>query len=60
MTYAGNEVSETSAVLSVEEEISNAKERARKPIQERIRVSSKCTIIVRVGEGRATREIEII
>jgi hypothetical protein len=59
--FAGNEVcNESSDILTAEEEIERAKERASNTVQYRRRVSSKSSLIVGFGEGRATREIELI
>ena len=60
--FAGNKQckANSSAVpLSAEEEILRANDRAYAPLQSN-RPSSKSSLIVGYGEGRATREIEII
>ena len=46
--------------LSPEEYVLMATRRAAIPIQFRKRVTSKATIVLGVGEGRATREVELI
>ena len=59
--FAGNkqcEVSQTSAP-SAQEEILLAKQRAHMP-ERNTQPSSKSSIVVGYGEGRATREIELI
>ena len=48
------------APLSAEEEILRAKQRAHVLGRKSKRPSSKTSLIVGYGEGRATREIEII
>ena len=61
--FSGNMVCEenTSATpLSAEEEILRAKQRAHIPAGQRKRPSSKSTLVIGLGEGRATREIELI
>lgn len=61
--YSGNTVckeSSSALPLSAEEEIARAKQRAHVPSQQRKRPSSKSTLVVGLGEGRATREIELI
>lgn len=62
IVYSGNEPSQTNepSSLTAAEEIEKAKLRARLPPQARKRPSSKSTLIVGLGEGRATREIELI
>ena len=60
--FAGNkqcEANSSAAPLSAEEEILRAKDRAYAPLQNN-RASSKSSLVVGYGEGRATREIEII
>jgi len=60
--FAGNkqcEVNSSAAPLSAEEEILRAKNRAYAPLQNN-RPSSKSSLVVGYGEGRATQEIEII
>lgn len=62
-TYSGNEVHEDSSsvtALTAEEEIQRAKQRAHTPGQKRKRPSSKSCLVVGLGEGRATWEIELI
>ncbi|KAJ7373273.1 hypothetical protein OS493_012862 [Desmophyllum pertusum] len=61
--YSGNTVckeSSSAIPLFAEEEIARAKQRAHVPSQRRKRPSSKSTLVVGLGEGRATREIELI
>lgn len=61
--YSGNvayEENKSATLLSAEEEILRAKERAHIPRQQRKRPSSKSTLVVGLGEGRATQEIELI
>ena len=59
--FAGNqEIADPTVAMSAEQEIANAKERANKPLQERQRTSSKSMLIVGLGEGRTTREIELV
>ena len=58
--FSGNTVCEEEAApLSAEEEIARAKARVNAG-QKRKRPSSKSTLTVGYGEGRATREIELI
>jgi len=58
--FAGNEqCNDDTEVLSVEEEIERAKQQSREGLR-RKRSSSKSSLIVGYGEGRATREIELI
>ena len=60
--YSGNERHEDSSSvtpLTVKEEILRAKQRAYTG-QKRKRPSSKSCLAVGLGEGRATREIELI
>ena len=47
-------------MISAEEEIARAKQRAHVPGNKRKRPSSKSSLVVGYGEGHATREIEII
>ena len=61
--YSGNERHEDSSSvtpLTEEEEILWAKQRAYTPGQKRKRTSSKSCLVVGLGEGRATQEIELI
>lgn len=61
--FAGNESCDEGnqfSTLSTEEEIARAKQRAHVPGNKRKRPSSKSSLVVGYGEGRATREIEII
>ena len=63
--YAGNNLCEgqghdPATPLSAEQEILQAKQRAHLPGEKRRRPSSKSLMIVGYGEGRATREIELI
>ena len=62
--YSGNERHEDSSSvtpLTAEEEmILRAKQRAYTPGQKRKRPLSKSCLVVGLGEGRATREIELI
>ena len=61
--YSGNspvEREQMIAPLSAEEEILRAKQRAHVLVRKSKRPSSKTSLIVGYGEGRATREIEII
>lgn len=61
--YSGNspvEGEQMTAPLSAEEEILRAKQRAHVLGRKGKRPSSKTSLIVGYGEGRATREIEII
>lgn len=59
---AGNKICDGNAgTLSAEEEIARAKAQVYTPVDnERKRPSSKSTLTVGYGEGRATREVEII
>ena len=52
--------SEPTEVLTAEEEIEQAKQRGRKAVDQRRRLSSKSTLVVGYGEGRANREVELI
>jgi len=59
--YSGNSLVEREqmiAPLSAEEEILRAKQRVHVPVRKRKRPSSKTSLIVGYGEGKATREIE--
>ena len=61
--FSGNEMCEEEEKdegLPAEEEIKRAKRRAYVPGQKRKRPSSKSSLIVGYGEGRATREVELI
>ena len=59
--FAGNESEDSPVSLSAEDEIARAKERAYTPAgKKRKRLSSKSVFTVGYGEGRATREVEII
>ena len=60
--FASNEICEESPTsLSAEDEIARAKEQAHAPTgRKRKRLSSKSLLTVEYGEGRATREVEII
>lgn len=61
--FSGNvvcdEQTSTTTPLSAEEEIARAKQRVHQR-QQRKRPSSKSTLVVGPGEGRSTREIELI
>ena len=61
--FSGNEMCEEEEGeegLSAEEEIKRAKQRVYVPGQKMKRPSSKSSLIVGYGEGRATREVELI
>ena len=58
--FSGNEQCEEQAELSAEEEIRRVKQRVHASGQKRKRPSSKSSLIVGYGEGRATREVELI
>ena len=62
--FSGNEMCEEEEQeeegLSAEEEIKRAKQRVYVPGQKRKRPSSKSSLIVGYGKGRATREVELI
>jgi len=61
--YSGNspvEREQMIAPLSAEEEILRAKQRVHVPVRKRKRPSSKTSLIIGYGEGKATREIELI
>ena len=63
MLFCGNNPADectTNATLSAEEEIARAKKRATEHGVKRKRPSSKTSLIVGHGEGRATREVELI
>lgn len=55
-----NHVENETTPLSAEEEIQRAKQMAHAPATKRKRPSSKTSLIVGYGEGRATRELEVI
>ena len=62
MLFCGNNPADegtSNAALSAEEEISRAKKRANEHGVKRKRPSSKTSMIVGHGEGRATREVEL-
>ena len=46
--------------MTVEEELQQAKERAYRPRGQRGQASSKSSLVVGYGEGRCTREMELI
>ena len=63
MLFCGNNPADectTNAALSAEEEIARAKKRATEHGVKGKRPSSKTSLIVGHGEGRATREVELI
>lgn len=63
MLFCGNNPADegsTNAPLSAEEEIACAKKRANEHGVKTKRLSSKTSLIVGHGEGRATREVELI
>lgn len=63
LLFAGNlsiEEDDDDAPVSAEELIAQAKQRVHTTGEKRKRPSSKSTLIVGYGEGRATREVEII
>lgn len=55
-----HEDSSSVTALTAEEEIQRAKQRAHTPGQKRKRPSSKSCLVVGLGEGQATWEIELI
>lgn len=63
MLFSGNNPADEgkrNAPLSAEEEIARAKKRVHEHGVKRKRPSSKTSLIVGHGEGRATREVELI
>ena len=61
LLFEGNEISSSQGDLSAEDEIARAKARVHTPAEKKKRrPSSKSLLQVGLGEGRATREVEII
>lgn len=61
MPFTGdNACQDVEEELSPQEYVAMATRRAAIPVQLRKRVTSKATIVVGFGEGRATREMELI
>lgn len=60
LLFEGNEICSNQGDLCAEDEIARAKARVHTPAGKKKRPSSKSLLQVGLGEGRATREVEII